>query len=479
MRFLLSILLLSFSVTAVCQFPSNPSTQNSSTNLINQGAGTFNKGAVIGYYIDTLTANAATYVKSVPFIRITTAGNIEWQRTADAQRWVQTSLGGVNCISNPPIVTWFELLIFNGTSGTYCINGTQYFYAGGSVTLTAADGSLPRQDAIVVDTFGNMVAIAGTPAADPAVPSIDPASQYFLTSVLVGAGATTPTGPSSVIIYDQNSGAPEWAGSASGLIVAFSNTNNPYHLNIAADVGTFSQGDVVTFTGTPYLRTAYNSLRMFIRLKSNIANNANISVQLMAGGSAVTSPLTLGSVQGFSKTTTGAYQNISVALDNFVYINNPAFTDYQNSHFDGLRFIMTGANALGYYLDYITFNTGTSTGSSNGITDIYRIPGTDSVMGVKNGVPLLMFRDSIGSGGGGADTWQQVIDASVAADGGVYGTFADKEYFVDYAKGGNSGYVWYSGDSLYSFLTKTTLDRNTAFSQKSNEIKMHAPAEIH
>lgn len=49
-------------------------------------------------------------------------------------------------------------------SGTFAVNDTKYVYAGGTPTITTADGSNPRKDIITINSAGTITVTAGTPA---------------------------------------------------------------------------------------------------------------------------------------------------------------------------------------------------------------------------------------------------------------------------------------------------------------------------
>jgi len=392
MRKILTILFSLISIVGYSQFPSSPNQGNVNTKNNVLGAMDINKGVVIGYFTDTTAANSATWTSGVPYITITTSDNAIWQRNSTATRWVQISgSGSTSCgVQIGGVVTWDSLLVFSvSASDNYCINNTSYTSAGGTITLDAADPSLPRLDIIGFDTTGAVIKITGTPSSDPQLPQIDANSQYFLTYVLVGAGATTPSNTSQQVVWDENTGSPEWVGSSSGLTVDFDYSANPvnvYHLTKSTNVGAFTNNDIVSYTGDNYSLNTYNSLRFFIKLKSNLNANANISVSLLSNGIPFTSPLVLGVNQGFSKNITSVFQNISIPLSLFAWISDPA-------QINGVRLTMNGSNANGFYVDYITlqggiFNGGGNTG--NFLEDVYA--SNDSLYKVKNGIHTFWYK---------------------------------------------------------------------------------------
>ena len=85
------------------------------------------------------------------------------------------------------------------------------------VTLSASDPTYSRFDGIFLDSTG-VIVVTGTPSANPAQPQPTDC-QIVLTYVLVEAGATTPSGIVTTIIYDENTGSPtEWPGAATSVM---------------------------------------------------------------------------------------------------------------------------------------------------------------------------------------------------------------------------------------------------------------------
>lgn len=397
MRVLLSSLFLICSIVSFGQADTpylskstrgNINTLDSAVGMVTSGTGFGNK-----VYSDTTAANLNKNLRSYTGAQIYTLNPAAmWVRTAIPRRWVQIGTGASNnCFSNPPRITWDSLLVFSGTSGTYCISNKEYSYNGGYVTLSAAHPSLPRIDVIAVDTLSQLVVITGVAAATPAVPQINPLSQYYLTNVSVPAGATTPSGVINTTVWDENLGLPnEWAGSAAGLTVNFGNTSNPYHFSIAADVGAFDNSDLILFSGASYNLNDYNSISFWVRLKSALVNPASINVGLSSNGAAATSSLELTSLHGFNSSLVGVYQKITVPISEFIF---PVAV----STIDGLYLKMAGSNANGFYIDWITLNGGVQTSNSPYLTDVYA--SNDSLYKVKNGISTFWYKVTGGSSG--------------------------------------------------------------------------------
>lgn len=74
-------------------------------------------------------------------------------------------------------------------SGIVQVDGVLVEVASGNVTITAADGSLPRFDLIVVNSSGTKSAVAGTAATNAVFPA-HPATSVVLAAVYVPAGDT-------------------------------------------------------------------------------------------------------------------------------------------------------------------------------------------------------------------------------------------------------------------------------------------------
>lgn len=402
-KFILSIGVIIISLSSFSQlFPIPQGSGTTSTLFTANGGVTAKAGVINAKYTDTFAANLNPYIKNYPGAQIfTTTDNTFWVRNTSVNRWLFNGNGGVSssCELDGGRVSWYQLLVFDVTAASFCIDKKNYTSAAGSVTLDPSDPSLPRQDVIAVDTFGNVIKITGIPAADPAAPQVDPSYQYQLTTVIVNAGATTPSGVYSAVIWNENTGTPEWVGSASGLVVDF-NYATPANVyigtkstNVGAFTTNFLASNIIGYTGAVGRSTdSFNVVKFFLKLKSTLSNSANIKVALMSGATQVTAPLTLGSLQGFSKTSLGAFQNITIFFTDFVF-------NVATSTIDGLRFITSGANNNGFYIDYITLNGGLSNSSGNYVTNVFKKLGTDSIYQVINGIPVFIYKDGGGETG--------------------------------------------------------------------------------
>jgi len=305
-------------------------------------------------------------------------------------------------------VFWDSLLVFHVSPSVYrlCCDGVRRTSANTYVTLSAADPTNPRFDAIVLGSTG-VVVVEGTAAATPALPQLT-TCQILLTYIYIPAGSTTPGNggngcglPATETIYDQNTGAPEWTPSAAIVSVNFSNTTNPYHFTIAADVGAFSTfGSAFSFTRSSTINIAqYSSVTLFIRLKSNFNANTYIGARFLNSSTAQgsTTAFIQGGTYNFVRTLTGSYQTITIPMSAFV---NGALT----TTVDRLTFFLYGSNAQGFYIDYIQIQEGVcqppSTGGLTGIAAGNLSPlFTTTVTSANPQIPMINFSLTTASGG--------------------------------------------------------------------------------
>lgn len=281
------------------------------------------------------------------------------------------------------IVTWSGTgLSFDVTPAIYRIGGKRYTSPAGSVTLSTADPTLPRLDVIAVDTTGHIIVITGTPSVNPSIPQTDPAYQIYLTSVLVPAGATTPAGVQSEIVYDEN---VEWQTSTTSTGIDF-NSTPAYHGSKAISGAISSSGVNLFFTNdTPVQATDYTTLKFYIKRPQQTGRRQpfNLAITFYNGSNSVSNKYKVGGTDGVTDDT--SYLNISIPLSNFNFSSNT---------FDNIRFTYGGAGETSFLLDYIQLQKGiTNDGGSAGnfVTNIYKKASTDSVFYTRNDIPVFAF----------------------------------------------------------------------------------------
>src|SRR6185295_14579348 len=147
-----------------------------------------------------------------------------------------------------------------------------------------ADPSDPRQDAIVVTTSSTATSVAGTPQTNPEVPTVA-ATELFLTSVFVDAGATTPTQVGQTIVRDEGSGG-EWT-----IIKTMVSTDNygtnPFHGSISQRITTAGNNTYMMWDGPTVSKANFNTLLLYIRNNAALANARVLQLRLFNGATQV------------------------------------------------------------------------------------------------------------------------------------------------------------------------------------------------
>jgi hypothetical protein len=300
-----------------------------------------NGNAIVGGYIGGRYYNK----DEIDSIFTVTLQNYYTQTQIDSINTVNGVTNESNHIISGGVVTYSGTgLTYYVSACIYMIGGTVYYSPQATITLAAADATNPRIDLFAVDTLSEAIKITGTAASVPLTPQINPASQLALTTgITLPPNATTPTGTSSTLIYDEN---VEWTTGGTAT-VNFNNTTNPYHGTKDASVS-YTKNQTLTFTGTTQTVNG-QVLRAFIRLNNS---NYNFQFQFFNGTTAVSNPLALNGF-GFNPTLYDSYQNVSIPLTSFMWRTNI---------FDKLVITMTGKgnqNPGTYYIDYISLESGT------------------------------------------------------------------------------------------------------------------------
>jgi hypothetical protein len=224
-------------------------------------------------------------------------------------------------------VSWLQDLVFEVTPLTYIINTAFYSSLSTEVTLATADPTNPRIDLIVVDRNGLVSAITGTPSATPVKPSLDNIDEVEITFVQVDALATTPSGVTEDLVYNEDVGpAVEWTATenTSGTIIDLADTTDPYSGTVSVswtDPGLI--GNTATFVSPSTLNVVdFTTLHFYIKLQSAwTLSGAGIIVQLFEGATEVTGAFTIISSQfGITDTDVTNYQSVVLALEKLHYL---------------------------------------------------------------------------------------------------------------------------------------------------------------
>lgn len=264
--------------------------------------------------------------------------------------------GGVSC--NLPDCSTLDFIV---SAATYTINGTQYSSVQTPITLSAADGSFDRFDTVAFDDTGSAVVIEGNPASNPAIPTVDAASQVYDTAIQVPTGSSSPA-ITTESIYLENT---EWTSSTNQAgQINLASTNNPY--SGTKDIEGTNVANATQFTlvrpGGAESIASFTGVSFRIRNKGAWANAKTISIFWMNGASTVGASIAFkNGVLGFSTANTSTYQAIVVPIANF---------GTGSSTVDRIRFAVSGGAAAipGFYIDEIILmgNSGGGGGGGGG-----------------------------------------------------------------------------------------------------------------
>lgn len=298
---------------------------------------------------------ASSSINGVEILPIVQAGTTVSATTAQIAALAATQQTGTTGVVTGCGVFWTGGLNFTVSAGTYSINGTVYAVAQTNLTLAVADPTNARFDVIAVNTSSAAVVIQGTPANPALIPTVDPATQLYLTAVSIPANATVPGNVTTVLLYAENVGSPtEWNTSSSGATWNLASTNNP-HLGTkcieATSLANNAYAQLQIGSGTFDLSTI-NQLVFYIRSKAAWNANRSVTIQFLNAGVQVGNAISFreGSF-GFVTSNTTSYQQIVVPISSFNIGNTPV---------NQLRFVAAGSGgqAIGFYLDDIYLQAG-------------------------------------------------------------------------------------------------------------------------
>ena len=259
------------------------------------------------------------------------------------------------------IVTWTGTgLNFNISACTYILNGIRYTSPLTTKTLAAADPTNPRIDVFAVNTSGQVEVIQGTPNINPVEPEGDTPTTLGLTNVTIAAGATTPSGVTRDLIYDENVESWTKGQSVTGTYnyadTAFAYTGSK-SLLVQMSAGyayfLFSKATAMDISN-------YKSLSFAIRLNTAWTNNTILSVQFYNSTNLITNTYQLGATNtvGFNRNLANTWQLIIIPL-------NGTLLKFNQNSFTGVRIFTTNAAAT-YRLDTIQLNSGISNPTGGG-----------------------------------------------------------------------------------------------------------------
>jgi hypothetical protein len=351
--------------------------------------------------------------------------------------------GSNSYFSGQAFATWSGTgLVFDVVWPTYYIQGVEYPAGTGQVTLVPADVTNPRLDVIAVDATG-AIRITGTANADPAKPTVDVLTQLEITTVLVAAGATTPTEVTDEAVYKENL---EWVGSSDNGTVDFDATAFAFEGSKHVDCGAFTNGQHVKFNnGSPLSIADYSVLRFYVSLKASFSTTAGFILKFYNGGTLVSSAVTIThNLYNFNRTVVGSYQLITIPISAF---------SFSNAAFDTVYIQLKATNASGFRLDNIVLQTGGS-GVSPLQNTIGSIVTDDGVLNIDSPNKLVSFKGAKLTAPNEITFGKQYLKgyfATLAALEAAHPTGEEGDYaYVDTGIGDNvQVFIWDSSDAQW------------------------------
>jgi hypothetical protein len=263
-----------------------------------------------------------------------------------------TIVGPGTYIASGGSVAYITGLTFRVSAGVAYINFIRTPFVTTDITLSAANGSNPRLDAIVVGSDGLVVKVDGTAAATPALPDLDPVTQAALTYILVPTSATSLS-ITTTDIYKENT---EWTSSVSGGTVVANSTTNPYAGTKDIEFTAAATGAYARLTnGSSISLVSGRQLIFQIRSKAAWPNPKSLLVTWYNSGVKIGQSvglLTSGSF-GFDSSITSGYQQVAIPISQFL-IPGSAVVDRVEFKVNG------GGGSIGLYIDDVVLESTSS-----------------------------------------------------------------------------------------------------------------------
>ena len=303
-------------------------------------------------------------------------------------------------------------MIFDVTALTYQIDGNNYSSVATTVTLPVGDALNPRFDAIVVDEFGVVSSISGTPSANPVTPTI-PGDQVLVQYILVNAGAVVPNITDQWVYRESQSG--DWVGSVVGSApapTAIWNSPTPAPFAgtacLLASYSTYSTSRYIRLQApAPISRSTYVGLSLRVYLPQNFATldgglGRRPYVQLRGGASLTSFGVRYLDQHGLNPTLVGVWQQVTIptalfgsntgitdirVVDLFLVKNSSAPNAYVNIVYDNVVF-QSGFGTTSALPTIDILDSGTVIGSTSKLNFI---DGTNTTAIVIQDIPLSLI----------------------------------------------------------------------------------------
>lgn len=250
--------------------------------------------------------------------------------------------------------------VWSGTGFIYDVSTLTYFFNGNhtssptQVTLAASDATYDRFDAVVVTETGVVSVVTGTPAADPATPTLDD-DELLVQYILVQATTTAPT-PTQDAIYLDNT---EWTTStytaatpATGSI-NFDATNTPKQGTKLISANTDLRLGARFVRASNIDLTTYTMLTVWVRFNTAVATNKSLNVRFENTAGALTGSTVNLFTYGLSRTLLNTWQLVVV----------PTYAFGALTLVKGLKVIMAGGTVgttTNWDLDYMILTNGST-----------------------------------------------------------------------------------------------------------------------
>ena len=269
------------------------------------------------------------------------------------------------------IVTWTGTgLNFTISACTYYLNGIRYSSPFTTKTLAAADPTNARIDVFAVNTSSQVVVIQGTPAVNPIEPEGDLATTLGLTNVTINAGATTPSGVTRDLIYDEN--VETWTKAivgGSGFSYNLADTTQFY--TGAKSIKVIQGNGYAQFRFSQAVATDirdYKSLSFAIRLNAAWGNQI-FQISFWNGLNRIANyAISTNNVVGFNRLLANQWQQITISL---------SLLTFKSTAFTGVQIYTSGLNTT-YFLDTIQLNGGINNPTGTTSTNNFGFAKSDS-----------------------------------------------------------------------------------------------------
>jgi hypothetical protein len=210
---------------------------------------------------------------------------------------------------------------------TYYLQGQLLYTEPITITLDAADTFNPRTDVIAVTIDSEVYVEKGTPAPDPAKPTLPDGNDYLeLTFVDIAAGGLVPSGALTELIYNEFTGEPnEYTATetTANTRIKLGNETNPFKNTKCIYVKSPNAGDRILFTNnTPTTVNLEDSITLAVRLDTKFALNARMFMSFYKAGSAVSDTINIiNNSYNFNTGFLYDYQLISIPFSAFTFNN--------------------------------------------------------------------------------------------------------------------------------------------------------------